>query len=126
MAQNDSAGLVKVQQVLDAPNTEQTNNKIDRAIWENLKGKDLANSVTAAYLEIVRWRRNLSNLPTGKAGENFIDEVANLYRHVNDGIAFESIALTLPAIIFPLLLLYIKDKGLCTILGKTNCHVEGW
>ena len=68
-----------------------------------MKGKDLANSVTAAYLDVVRWRRNLFNLPTGKAGENFIDEVAKLYRHFNEGTAFESIALTLSAIIFPLL-----------------------
>ena len=104
--------------VLDAPNTEQTNNKIDRAIWGDLKGKDLANSVTAAYLEVVRWRRNLFNLPTGKAGENFIDEVAKLYRHFNDGTAFESIALTLSAIIFPLLL----QKPAPT--SKTRDHVR--
>ena len=52
----------------------------------------------------MRWRRNLFNLPTGKAGEDFIDELTKLYCHFNDSTAFESIALTLSAIIFPLLL----------------------
>ena len=83
---------------------EVVNQKIDNAIWGAMKGQDLADSVNNAYLEVVRWRRNLFNLPTGKAGEDFIDELTKLYCHFNDSTAFKSIALTLSAIIFPLLL----------------------
>ena len=78
--------------------------KIEAAAWGELKGHALVNSVSAAYLEVVRWRRNVFNLPKGKAGEDFIEELTKIYRHFNDSTAFESIALTLSALIFPLLL----------------------
>ena len=73
-------------------------------MWGELKGHALVNSVNAAYLKVVRWRRNVFNLPKGRAGEDFIEELTKVYRHFNDSTAFESIALTLSAIIFPLLL----------------------
>ena len=57
-----------------------------------------------AYLKIVRWRRNLFDLPTGKVGQDFIEEVKILIDHFNNSTAFEPIALTLLSIIFPLLL----------------------
>jgi hypothetical protein len=60
--------------------------------------------VNSSFLEVTRWRRNLFYLPSGKAGEEFIEELTKLYRHFNSGTAFEPIALTLATLIFPLLL----------------------
>ena len=78
--------------------------KLEKANWGDLKGQKLKEAVNSAYLEVVRWRRNLFDVPTGKVGQDFIDEVITLINHFNDGTAFEPIALTLVALIFPLLL----------------------
>jgi hypothetical protein len=77
---------------------------IENAVWGEMRGTELADSVNNAYSEVTRWRRNIFNLPTGKAGEGFIEELTKLYLHFNIGDAFESIALTMASIIFHLLL----------------------
>ena len=91
---------------------------IDRAVWGDLNGQEIVDSVNSAYLEVVRWRRNIFQVPTGSAGEHFIAELTKLYCHFNDSTAFKSIALTLSAIIFPLLL----QKPSPT--SKTRDHVR--
>ena len=78
------------------------NSIVDNAVWGALKGKELVESVSKAYSVVVLWRRNLFYLPTCKAGEDFIEELAKLYQHFNNGTPFTSIALSLSAIIFPL------------------------
>ena len=52
--------------------------------WSEIKGQALVNSVNAAYLKVVRWRRNVFNLPKWKAGEDFIEELTKLYCNFND------------------------------------------
>ena len=46
--------------------------KLDQAKWGDLRGKELQTAVDDAYLEVVRWRRNLFMLPTGKVGEDLL------------------------------------------------------
>ena len=81
-----------------------THQSIDNAVWGILKGKDITDAVNSAYVEVIRWRRNIFNLATGKAGEEFIDELTKLFVHFNAGDAFESVALTMASIILHLLL----------------------
>ena len=78
--------------------------KFANASWGELKGKKLDDAVSSAFLEVARWRRNLFKLPTGKAGQEFIEELTKILNHFADGTVFEPIALTLATIMFPLLL----------------------
>ena len=43
-------------------------------------------------------------VPTGRVGQEFIEEVAKTLNHYNSGSHLESIALTMVLIMFPLLL----------------------
>ena len=95
---------------------------IDNAVWGMLKGNEISEAVNSAYLEVIRWRRNIFNLPTGKAGEEFIDELTKLYVHFNNGDAFESVALTMASIIFHLLLQ--KPAPLSKSAVKTRDHIR--
>ena len=61
-------------------------------------------AVNSVFEEVVRWRRNLFYLPTGKAGESFIEELKKLYTCFNNGSDLQPVALTMASIIFPLLL----------------------
>ena len=75
-----------------------------KAQWGQLKGTAIVDKVNEIYLEVVRWRRNIFNLPTCKAGEEFIAELARIFNHFSSGSQFERIAFTMAAIIFPLVL----------------------
>ena len=74
------------------------------ARWGTLTGVEIRESVTNAYLVTSRWRRNLFYLPTGNAGESFIEEVTKVITSFNTQGAFESVALMMVSIMFPLLL----------------------
>ena len=78
--------------------------KILAATWGPLAGKDLERSINKIYLKVTRWKRNLFYLPTGKAGENIIDELTRIFDLCSGGSPFEPVALTMAVIIFPLLL----------------------
>ena len=78
--------------------------KITDAKWGELCGVKVRESVLAVYEEVTRWNRNVFYLPSGKAGENFIEELTRLVNLFNSGGAFESVSLMMVSIIFPLLL----------------------
>ena len=103
--------------------------RLTQANWGGVKGAELQALVDNTFLEVARWRRNLFLVPTGKAGEAFIEELTSLINHFVTGSVFEPIALTLVSIFFPLLLgalVLDKDvpvlrvsaasKGTCTAL----------
>ena len=78
-----------------------------------MNGEDFIQAVTAAYEEIIHWRRNLFLTPSGKAGKLFVSEMARLFRAYGEGSALESIALK-AAMIMPALLLqkpYTSSKA---------------
>jgi len=107
MIDRDIEGVAKIagKEVVDIVDVLiPVDSKIKDAVWGEMRGTKLADSVNNAYREVTRWRRNIFNLPTGKAGEGFIEELTKLYLHFNIGDAFESIALTMASIIFHLLL----------------------
>ena len=86
---------------------EADRNGIDRisgAKWGQLEGTLIVDKVNEIYLEVTRWRRNIFYLPTCKAGEEFIAELARIFNHFSNGSQFEQIAFTMAAIIFPLVL----------------------
>ena len=78
--------------------------KIIGAKWGEMCGTKIRESVLAVYEKVTRWKRNLFYLPTGKAGETFIEELARVINLFNSGSAFESVSLMMATVIFPLLL----------------------
>ena len=65
---------------------------------------DTFGPITNGYLEMVKWRRNLFQLPTGNVGNQFIEETIKVIRMFNSGSDLEPIALTMLMLMFPLLL----------------------
>ncbi len=86
------------------PTPIDTVSSIDHAVWGILKGTQITDAVNHAYSVIVRWRKNLFKVPTGKAGQEFIEEVRKTLSHYVSGSHLESVALTMSMIIFPMLL----------------------
>ncbi len=103
---------------IQIPDPEPSVSSIDKASWGILKGSDIATSVQKAYDKIVKWRRNLFKVPTGKIGQEFIEEVAKTISLYTAGSHFESVALTMAMIMFPLLL-QKPSQG-----SKSKDHVE--
>ena len=103
---------------MDATGEAQIRERIDNATWGDLRGREIQEAVDCAFLEVVRWRRNLFKLPTGKAGEDFIEELTRMLDRFASGTVFEPFALTLASIMFPLLL----QKP--SINSKTRDHVR--
>ena len=56
------------------------------------------------YSEIVHWRRNVFNVPSGKAGKGFVTELARLIRAYAETSSLEAIALK-AVMVMPALLL---------------------
>ena len=61
--------------------------------WGLLDAESFINTISQAYDEVVRWRKNLFLVPFGKAGNQFVTELARLFRAVADGSSLECIAL---------------------------------
>ena len=97
---NETPDYVEV----DLPTFEDNQNKIHRAQWGQYTGNKLVDVVNNTYIEVVKWKRNLFKVPTGKVGEEFIEEVSKVMKLFNDGSDFEPLALTMLMIMFPLLL----------------------
>ena len=66
------------------------NDKILNARWGSLNGVEIRESVNKAYQTVTRWKRNLFYLPTGKAGESFIEELTKVINYFNIGGVFRS------------------------------------
>ena len=62
-------------------------------VWGNVDGVTFSSAVNAAYAETVHWRRNLFMVPSGKAGKEFVQEQARLWRAYATASALEAVAL---------------------------------
>jgi len=60
-------------------------------VWGDTDGETLSSQVDKAY-EVVSWKRNLLEVPGGKAGTDFVSELSRLIKAYNDVTALESIA----------------------------------
>ena len=69
-----------------------------------LDAETFMHSVTAAYAEVVHWRRNTFSVPYGSAGKKFVSELSKLYRAYAEGSALEPIALKATTVMSLLLL----------------------
>ena len=47
---------------------------------------------SCAYEKVVHWRRNLFNVPFGKAGGSFVDEIADLIKSFAEGTSLRNVA----------------------------------
>ena len=78
-------------------------------IWGNNQGEEYCAKVNQAYEEVVHWRRNLFQVPSGSAGKAFVTELARLYQAYADGSSLESVALK-ACTVAPILLLHAEAK----------------
>lgn len=89
--------------------------------WGCKDGKTLCESIDAAYNEAVHWRRNIFKVPSGKAGREFILELARLFRSYGLASSLECVAIK-AAMLMPLLLL---QKPSLTSKAKDHAqHLE--
>ena len=81
--------------------------------WGDSDGKTFCELIRDAFEVVVHWRCNNFLVPSGKAGNNFVLELARLYQAYADNSALHSIALT-TCCVFQVLLLqkpHAKSKS---------------
>ena len=61
--------------------------------WGEVDGANAFQAISSAYEEIVHWRRNIFQIPSGKTGKSFVAEVARLFQAYADKSLLECIAL---------------------------------
>ena len=69
-----------------------------------IDGATVWDSITAAYCEVVHWRRNLFTVPNGHAGKDFVRELTRLFRAFGEQSLLEGLALK-AALLLPVLVL---------------------
>ena len=72
--------------------------------WGEVDSKCAVQLLNVIYSEIVHWRRNVFNVPSGKAGKGFVTELARLIRAYAETSSLEAIALK-AVMVMPALLL---------------------
>ena len=73
--------------------------------WGNLKGYQvIKNEIDTAYSKIVKWERNIFELPRGKAGKDIIQELIRLMQLLNNKTTWDSLSMDLVIIFLPLML----------------------
>ena len=60
--------------------------------WGSVDSESFSHSLNAAYAEIVHWRKKSFKVPFGKAGKNFVSELASLFRAFAKQSSLESVA----------------------------------
>ena len=61
--------------------------------WGILTGEDFHRIIHGAYVEIVKWKRNVFLVPSGKAGKQFVREITTLLLAYAQRFALESVAM---------------------------------
>ena len=77
--------------------------------WGELDGTTMQTIINECYNEIVRWKRNLFKVPSGKAGKSFVKELTRLLIAFAEASALEAIALK-AVFVMPALLLQKPHK----------------
>ena len=78
--------------------------------WGSAEGSAFHLKVDRCYDEVVYWQRNVFSIPLGKAGKDFVSEMASLYQACAEGSQIESFTLT-AAMILPSLILQKPYPG---------------
>ena len=100
------------------PPVGNSNGDIQKAKWGKLSGLELLVNVNKTYKKVVKWRRNIFSVPSGKAGKAFVEEMARTIGLFTRGSNWEAIALTMTMILPPLLLQKPSKKS------KSKDHVQ--
>ena len=95
--QNTKPNLPEIEILANTPNQNEI-------IWSNKTFSELEKYVNTTYDEIVKFRKNLFKLPSGKAGKMFIEELRFWLHQFNVGTKFNSIAMKIFMILPSLLL----------------------
>ena len=72
--------------------------------WGFISHRSFCDEITKAYDEIVHFRRNIFNIPSGRAGKNFIGELTYWLKQFNCNSDLNSIALKAFMVLPPLIL----------------------
>ena len=56
-------------------------------------GAEFMDAVSSAYECIVKWKKNLFKLPSGKSGKDFVNEMSVWLEHFNNNSDFQGISL---------------------------------
>ena len=72
--------------------------------WGSCCGEVFCTRINSAYEEVVHWRRNLFQVPSGSAGKAFVSELARLFQAYADSSSLECIAMK-AITVMPILLL---------------------
>ena len=72
--------------------------------WGECTGELFCEKVNSAYDEVVHWRRNVFQVPSGSSGRAFVSELARLFRAYADCSSLESIAMKAISVMQTLLL----------------------
>ena len=61
--------------------------------WGSSSGPEFCDTVSYVYDEIVYWKQNLFQVPSGTSGKAFVVELSYLNQECTDCLSLESIAL---------------------------------
>ena len=71
--------------------------------FNNMEGTEFRDVIDNAYEEIIKWRKNLFKLPSGKAGKCFVKELTYWLEQYNKNTKFQGVAIkvfmTLPSLL---------------------------
>ena len=63
-------------------------------MWDEISGPEFCAQINDAFNEVVHWRHNIFQVPSGKQGTAFVTELARLYQTYADASTLECIAST--------------------------------
>ena len=72
--------------------------------WGECTGELFCGKINSAYNEVVHWRRNVFQVPSGSSGKTFVAELARLFHAYADCSSLESIAMKAISVMQTLLL----------------------
>ena len=86
--------------------------------WGNFSGSEMLAIINNVYDEIVHWRHNLFLVPSGSAGNSFVQELARLLQAFTDGSSLECVSMK-AVIILQALVLQKPSRT-----SKTRDHIS--
>ena len=89
---------------IDLPPFTTSKSDISKAKWGKLSGTYLVDTVYSSYQSVIKWKRNIFQVPSGKAGKAFIEELSKTIKLFTSSSNLEEVALTMTMIMPPLLL----------------------
>ena len=99
------------------PDYEVFPTEIKNKTWGNMSHESFCNTINGVYDEIVHFRRNIFNVPLGRAGKAFIEELTFWIKQFNSNSDLNCVALK-AFIVLPTLIL---QKPSATSKSKKHC-----